>query len=109
MRAFLWILGGLASLVSLMLVFAGLGWINLTLGGWLGAKQEAIRTDIVEESLAYTRGMQRELGRLSIDYLSADTAGRVGIAAYVRDTFSEVDTSEYPSNLQQFLIDTGAR
>lgn len=94
----------LACVAGLMLVsLGGLYW-----NGFLAAQQEAIRTNVVEESLSYTRGMRRELGRLQVEYATADAGGKAGIRAYVRDTWSEVDTSDYPANLKTFLAELGA-
>jgi hypothetical protein len=100
------IIVGLLGVLGVMMALSlgGLYW-----NGYLARTQEGIRTDIMEESVSYTRGMRRELGRLRLEWEQADAAGRVGIEAYVRDTFSGyLGVEELPENLQQFLIQVGA-
>lgn len=90
----------------------GLGmitWGGIHVAGFFNAEREAQRTRIFKESQAYTDGMRNQLNDLYLEYQKADTAGRVGIANVVRDTFASVDTVAYPAHLQNFLRETGAR
>ena len=75
--------------------------------GFLGKAAEEIRYDIHKESQAYRDGMQRTLSQLQQDYASADAAGKQAIMLTVRHQFSQVDTSEYPAYLRDFLITAG--
>ncbi len=93
----------IVAIVSLMaLSYGGLYW-----AGFLGAKREAIRTEIHRESQSYTDGMRIELGRIKMEYDKADSAGRIGIKAHVQDTYSRVDTANYPDHLKSFLSQNG--
>lgn len=84
-------------------------WGGIYVKGFFDAEREAQRTRVFQESQAYTDGMKLQLNNLYLEYQKADTAGRVGIANVVRDTFASVDTTDYPSHLQQFLKTVGAR
>lgn len=96
---------GIAGILGLMAVsYFGLKW-----AGFLGVEREAIRTNIIKESQAYTDGKRNELNRLYLEYQKADSVGRIGISNATRDMFAAVDTSGYPSHLQQFLTETGAK
>jgi hypothetical protein len=46
---------------------------------------------------------------LYLDYQTADSAGRIGIANATRDIFASVDTTDYPKHLQEFLREVKAR
>ena len=90
----------------------GLGmitWGGIYVTGFFNAEREAQRTRVFKESQAYTDGMRNQLNDLYLEYQKADTAGRIGIANVVRDTFASVDTASYPAHLQTFLRETGAR
>lgn len=90
----------------------GLGlitWGGIHVTGFFNAEREAQRTRVFKESQAYTDGMRNQLNDLYLEYQKADTAGRIGIANVVRDTFASVDTVAYPAHLQNFLRETGAR
>lgn len=90
----------------------GLGmitWGGIYVTGFFNAEREAQRTRVFKESQAYTDGMRNQLNDLYLEYQKADTAGRIGIANVVRDTFASVDTAAYPAHLQTFLRETGAQ
>lgn len=90
----------------------GLGmitWGGIHLNGFFNSEREAMRTKVFEQSQAYTHGMRNQLNDLYLEYQKADTAGRIGIANVVRDTFASVDTDDYPAHLQSFLREAGAR
>ena len=92
------------------LIVAGLTtWGGIYVNGFFNAEREAQHTKVLKQSQAYTDGMRTQLNNLYLEYSKADTAGRIGIANAVRDIFASVDTSDYPSHLQSFLNETGAR
>lgn len=84
-------------------------WGGIYVNGFFNAEREAQRTKVFQESQAYTDDMKLQLNNLYLEYQKADSAGRIGIANVVRDTFASVDTTDYPSHLQQFLSTVGAR
>lgn len=88
-------------------VFIAFSWFMLDVGGAFSAKREAIRTQVHAESQSYVDGMKRELGRVALEWQKADTAGRIGIESHVRDVYSGVDTTTYPTHLQDFLSQIG--
>lgn len=92
-----------------VLGFMALTYFGLQWAGFLGKEREQIRTNIIKESQAFKDGKRNELNRLYLEYQKADTAGRIGIANATRDMFAAVDTSGYPTHLQQFLFETGAK
>lgn len=96
---------GSAAVVGLGLIT----WGGIHVTGFFNAEREAQRTRVFEQSQAYTQGMRNQLNDLYLEYQKADTAGRIGIANVVRDTFASVDTAAYPAHLQTFLRETGAR
>lgn len=96
--------GGIALAIATLM---GLSLGGLYWAGFLGKEAEKIRYDIHKESQSYRDGMQRELGRIKLEWDKADHTGRVGIEAHVRDTYSQTDTSEYPSHLKDFLSQIG--
>lgn len=89
--------------------FGLLSWGMIYVNGFFNAEIEGQRTKVFKESQAYTDGMRNELNGLYLQYQSANTSGRVGIAAVVRDKFASVDTNNYPQHLQTFLYEVGAR
>ena len=96
----------LATIVGLGL----LTWGGIYVNGFFNAEREAQRTNVLQESFAYQRGMQDQLNQLYLQYQSADDAGRIGIRNVVQDQYGvNVDTSEYPAHLTQFLAQVGAR
>lgn len=97
---------GLAVIVGLGL----LTWGGIYVNGFFNAEREAQRTNVLQESFAYQRGMQDELNQLMLEYNRAEPgAERIGIQAVVRDRFGTIDTTEYPPHLQEFLRTAGAR
>lgn len=89
--------------------FGAVTWGLLEYSGLMATRTESIRTTIFEESQAYTHGKRTDLNRLYLEYQKADAAGKVGISNAVRDMFAAVDTTEYPTHLQTFLSQTGAK
>ena len=90
----------------------GLGlmtWGGIYVNGFFNAEREAQRTKVFQESQAYNDGMKLQLNNLYLDYQTADSAGRIGIANATRDIFASVDTNDYPDHLQQFLREVKAR
>lgn len=84
-------------------------WGGIYVNGFFNAEREAQRNKVFHESQAYTDGMKLQLNNLYLEYQKADSAGRIGIANVVRDTFASVDTTDFPPHLQQFLSTVGAR
>lgn len=98
-------LSALAAICGLLaLSFGRLYW-----AGFIGKHREALRTGILKESQAWTDGKRNELNRLYLEYQKADTPGRIGISNVVRDSFAAEDTVSYPTHLQTFLTEVGAR
>ena len=90
----------------------GLGlmtWGGIYVNGFFNAEREAQRTKVFQESQAYNDGMKLQLNNLYLDYQTADSAGKIGIANATRDIFASVDTNDYPDHLQQFLREVKAR
>ena len=96
---------GIVSVVGIGL----LTWSGIYVTGFFNAEREAQRTNVVQESFAYQRGMQDELNDLFLQYNTAEPSGQIGIRAVVRDRFGTVDTTEYPAHLQTFLSQLGER
>lgn len=96
---------GTAAVVGLGL----LTWGGIYVNGFFNAEREAQRTKVFQESQAYNDGMKLQLNNLYLDYQTADSAGRIGIANATRDIFASVDTNDYPDHLQQFLREVKAR
>ncbi|WP_422048045.1 hypothetical protein [Shimia sp.] len=84
-----------------------ISWFMLDVKGAFMAKEEAIRTKVHAQSQSYVDGMKTELGRIKMEHLKADAAGRIGIENHVRDTYSKVDTSDFPQHLKDFLTQVG--
>ena len=102
MKELLVVVGGIVA-IGLMT------WGGIYVKGFFDAEREAQRTKVFKESQAYNDGMKLQLNNLYLEYQKADSAGRIGIANAVRDTFASVDTNDYPTHLQQFLNSVGAR
>jgi len=96
---------GTAAVVGLGL----LTWGGIYVNGFFNAEREAQRTKVFQESQAYNDGMKLQLNNLYLDYQTADSAGRIGIANATRDIFASVDTNDYPAHLQDFLREVKAR
>lgn len=96
---------GTAAVIGLGL----LSWGGIYVNGFFNAEREAQRTKVFQESQAYNDGMKLQLNNLYLDYQTADSAGRIGIANATRDIFASVDTNDYPDHLQQFLREVKAR
>lgn len=96
---------GTAAVVGLGL----LTWGGIYVNGFFNAEREAQRTKVFQESQAYNDGMKLQLNNLYLDYQTADSAGRIGIANATRDIFASVDTNAYPQHLQEFLREVKAR
>lgn len=96
---------GTAAVVGLGL----LTWGGIYVNGFFNAEREAQRTKVFQESQAYNDGMKLQLNNLYLDYQTADSAGKIGIANATRDIFASVDTNDYPDHLQQFLREVKAR
>lgn len=99
---------------TLIIVGSILGLMALSVGGiywagFTGSIAEGQRNRIVKQSQAYTDGMEKELTRYWVEYNRSEAAGKSVIAAAVRNTFASVDTEGYPSHLQTFLHEVGAR
>ncbi len=95
-------------------VSAIVGIVLLTLVGiqvdrYLQKQAEITRTQVMKESQSNIDGMRLQLNNQCVEYNKADTAGRVGIKNMVQDTFASVDTSDYPTHLQQCLQSMGVR
>ena len=97
------------TLIAVTAAFLGLGAlfvlrsIDMISWSYFGKWAEDIRHDIQKESVAYRDGMKLRLGDLMVAYQSADAAGKVGIAQIVRHEFSQLDTSDFPPHLREFL------
>ena len=89
--------------------FGLLSWGGIYVNGFFNAEREAQRTKVFQESQAYNDGMKLPLNNLYLDYQTADSAGRIGIANATRDIFASVDTTNYPKHLQEFLREVKAR
>lgn len=101
------ILAWIAGIVALFGIIFGLNVMGMFSKEFFGKWNEQIRYDIHKESQSYRDGMQRELGRIQMEWSKADLAGRIGIEAHVRDVYSQTDTSEYPNHLKSFLSQIG--
>jgi hypothetical protein len=89
--------------------FGLLSWGGIYVNGFFNAEREAQRTKVFQGSQAYNDGMKLQLNNLYLDYQTADSAGRIGIANATRDIFASVDTNDYPQHLQEFLREVKAR
>jgi hypothetical protein len=96
---------GTAAVIGLGL----LSWGGIYVNGFFNAEREAQRTKVFQESQAYNDGMKLQLNNLYLDYQTADSAGKIGIANATRDIFASVDTNDYPAHLQEFLREVKAR
>jgi hypothetical protein len=103
------VLGIIGGIIAFFGVIFLLQWGGIIATGFFNAERETQRTRVFEESQAYTQGMKNELSDLFLQYQSATTSGRIGIAAVTRDKFAPVDTTDYPDHLQAFLRTIGAR
>jgi len=95
--------------VSAVVGIGLLTWGGIYVNGFFNAEREAQRTKVFQESQAYNDGMRLQLNNQCVEYNKADTAGRVGIKNMVQDTFASIDTSDYPTHLQQCLQSMGVR
>jgi len=102
-QVFLWIGGIILFFAILFILNVGGMYSKSFFGKW----NEEIRYDIQKESQAHRDGLQRNLASMQTDYLNADSAGKAVIEAAVRHQYSQVDTSEFPPHLQQFLNQVG--
>lgn len=103
MKIVVYIVGGILSLIALMILLFGMNFLGLEMSGILGKRAEEIRHEIQMESTAHIQGMQRNLQSMMNDYNSADQAGKAGIIASVKHQYSQEDTSNYPQYLKDFL------
>lgn len=72
-------------------------------GGFLSRQVEEQRNKTFKTSTAYRDGMKQELGRMMNEWRKADAAGRIGIEAAIRHQFAEIDTTDFPAYLRDFL------
>ena len=82
-------------------------WGGIYVKGFFSKQVETQRAKVHENSLAYQRGLRDELNQLYLQYISADSTGKIAIKSVVLSKFGPVDTSDFPQHLQQFLFDIG--
>lgn len=106
------VLRSIGATLAVLVALGGVGFVatgaNLASLKFWGPKFEQARTDIFHQSQSYVDGMKREAGRLMVEYTKADEAGRAGICALARDTFSVVDVTTFNNAQRDFLVLCGA-
>ena len=79
--------------------FLGFNFAMTSLGYWqkgfFGAWDEQIRYDIQKESQAHIDGLRRNLDQMMIQHMTADAAGKAGIAAAARQQYAQTDLSNF--------------
>lgn len=104
MKNVMYTIGGLIGIGLLIFALQVTGMVSKS---FFGKWDEQIRHDIQKESQAYRDGMMRNLGQMMVQYSNSDVGGKEAIKAAVRQQYSQVDTSEYPAYLKNFLSDVG--
>jgi hypothetical protein len=99
----------LGYLVCLVVVVCGLAWLvqgnDFFLYKVFGAKQEAARREVFEESKAYNDGMAQELDAMRFEYLKAAPQQQGALASVILHRTAAYDTSRLSPDLRSFVED----
>lgn len=93
--------------VGIFIVILGIGWIadgnQFFLVKYFGPKEEAVRRQTFEESLAYNDGMKKDLLDAEIEYAHADPKQKAAIGSVMLQRFGAYDATKLPQQQRDFL------
>jgi hypothetical protein len=93
-------------LFVLFVVF-GLGWVvegnDFFMYKFFAPRRAAVERQVFENTKSYNQGMAQQLGKMFIEYQSADVAGKQAICSVVRHDYADYPDERLSGNLVGFI------
>jgi hypothetical protein len=88
-------LGVVAFIVIMLALSWGLGWFDVFTTKTVGKAKENAKTEMLENTQGYVRGMRETLAKYHHEWLNATADNKIAIESVVRHEFANFDGDTY--------------
>jgi hypothetical protein len=90
----------LAIVVILALDYGSILWTGVT-----APKREEIRREVFENTRSFNEGKLQQIGKYKYEYDTGTEGEKAAVKSVVRNTFTDYDIEDLPTELQYFVQD----